>query len=496
MNVTEKDTLRFVNMLEQDYAVTEWTISGIKVWPIIRLDIGEEFYASHANVCITDTKSNTYLKKIRKLLCEIKSFLKIYFYDYKNNCEYNDEDIICIIGNESRWIRDGKLGWYSRTVEPIRSQLTKAGFSVFNFEYFNSSYFLNGEAARIPRNNKSKIVNMGIIKSIIMSKFQSVYDKNVYLPDYEVVSKLCLKRGINLESFDYVYLVQLLLATRDYYINILKKGNPKLVIITNWRNMKEMALTMAAKKLGIPCIEVAHGYYGQESFTHFGWKIQPKNGYELRPDFYWCWTNKSAEYMNKELIKGKAIAGYPPHIHAWFNGIKNNYLDEEKILKKILPQNKKIILVTLNHVISREKYPSWLLDVVHDTKNEFFWLFRKHDNIKRSGQDILCDEIGNLSNVEWEKSSLFPLMLLLENSDIHITYDSSSVIEAAFMGLHSIVMSEMCRDRYMEQFENGEVSFVKSYDEMMNILVNYSDKTNKELVNDYAIEEMISIMKK
>ena len=64
------------------------------------------------------------------------------------------------------------------------------------------------------------------------------------------------------------------------------------------------------------------------------------------------------------------------------------------------------------------------------------------------------------------------------------------------MGLHSIVLSEMCRDRYTEQFENGEVSFVKTYDEMMNILVNYSDKTNKELINDHAIEEMISIMKK
>lgn len=496
MTITEKDILKFVNMLEHDYSVTEWTVSGIKVWPIIRLDIGEAFYAKNAKACIAGARSNACLKKTRKLICEIKNFFKIYFYDHKNNCEYNDEDIICIIGNESRWIRDGNLGWYSRTVEPIRSQLTKAGFSVFSLEYFNSSYFLNGEAARIPRNNKSKIVNMGIIKSIIMSKFQSVYDKNVYLPDYEVVSKLCQKRGIDLESFDFIYLVQLLLATRDYYINILKKGNPKLVVITNWRNMKEMALTMAAKKLGIPCIEVAHGYYGQDCFSHFGWKMQPQNGYELRPDFYWCWTKKSAEYMNKELIMGKAIAGYPPHIYAWFNGKKNNYLDEEKILKKILPPQKKIILVTLNHVISREKYPSWLLNVVHDTKNEFFWLFRKHDNITRSGQDILCDEIDNLPNVEWKKSSLFPLMLLLENADIHVTYDSSTVIEAAVMGLHSIVLSEMSRDRFTEQFENGEASFVKTYDEMMNILVNYSDKSNKELINYHAFEEMISIMNK
>lgn len=486
--MNEKEVLNFINELEEDYRVTEWSIFGVNIWPLIRLEIGERLCNSNLKTECQYHDGTGIKKLINRLISEIKIFLELYLCDYRKNSVYNGEDVVCIVDNDSREMKVDD-GYYSVSINPIADQLREQGLSVFNFEYVSPGKEI------LPRNNKSKIINMGVIFEIAKSKICFNVKRNPNLPNYDKVIELCKQKGLLSDIFHIDNLVIFLLAAKKYYIKAFKKYRPKLIVISNWRNAKQMPLTMAAKELEIPCIEINHGYYGQDCFTHFKWTNEPKNGYELRPDYYWCWTKRSSDIMNKEALRGKAIAGYPPKIFIWGNMLKEKYHDEECKLKKLLPKNKKIILVTLNNVISRDEYPKWFLDLVSDTEEEFFWLFRKHHASTFSGQDVLCNEIECLNNTEWRYSSEWPLLLLLENVDVHVTYNSSVVIEAAFMGVPSIILSGMFKDRFREQIESGEAVYVHNYNEMKMSIKNYSNVAKANPINYNAVREIFTIIK-
>ena len=153
--MTEKEVLNFINVLEEDYRVTEWSIFGVNIWPLIRLEIGERLCNSNLKTECQYHDGTGIKKLINRLISEIKIFLELYLCDYRKNSVYNGEDVVCIVDNDSREIKVDD-GYYSVSINPIADQLREQGLSVFNFEYVSPGKEI------LPRNNKSKIINMGV----------------------------------------------------------------------------------------------------------------------------------------------------------------------------------------------------------------------------------------------------------------------------------------------------------------------------------------------
>ena len=82
------------------------------------------------------------------------------------------------------------------------------------------------------------------------------------------------------------------------------------------------------------------------------------------------------------------------------------------------------------------------------TNNSYNWLIKLHQ-IQSTGKEramvhrYLEKTFGHLSSVEWHKSSSLPLPVLLKYASLHITFYSSVVIEAGWMGVRSAIL---CKD--------------------------------------------------
>lgn len=486
--MTEKETLSFINKIEEKYPVEQWNINGVHIWPLIRLRLGHQLLFGE-DVAYEVRKRNSYGKVIKRAFERLLNFFKLYICDCDKNSHYNGEEILAVINNVNRDIKLKGGRWYNQIVNPICESLENAGKRIFYLEYI-----ANSSNIRMPRFNKSKIINFELICYILKDKLNIFKKNDAYLPRYDEFISYCNANGLNTDNFYVTMLANRLLAEKKFFLKLLQGTNINLILLSNWSSVVEMGLTMAAKQLGIRCMYINHGYYSIESFYNFGWSKEPEGLYECRPNYYWCWTEKSALVMNQELPNGKAIYGGPPYVLAWQNGLKNKLDSINVELEKNIPKGKKVVLFTLsNDDVGREVYPDWLFDVVKATEVDYFWLFRKHKAFWGTVQDEICREVEHYCNVEWRMSSRLPLLQLLEISDVHVTYNSSTLIEAEAMGVNTVIFSEMWQDRYAEQLANGTAVYANSKDSMIKKL-DECCKNKRKIRYENGVIELLKLL--
>jgi hypothetical protein len=88
------------------------------------------------------------------------------------------------------------------------------------------------------------------------------------------------------------------------------------------------------------------------------------------------------------------------------------------------------------------------------------------NNDKTRIASFLKNHFGHLENVNWEEVSLASLPFLLKSSSFHITYNSSTVVEAAWLGIPSAVFchllgnSEIWSDAFAKEKSMGLVTIL------------------------------------
>ena len=57
-----------------------------------------------------------------------------------------------------------------------------------------------------------------------------------------------------------------------------------------------MGLIAASRLFGITSVDIQHGKQGKYQPMYSGWLI-PETGYQLLPDYFWCWGKKSSDHI-------------------------------------------------------------------------------------------------------------------------------------------------------------------------------------------------------
>jgi hypothetical protein len=123
-----------------------------------------------------------------------------------------------------------------------------------------------------------------------------------------------------------------------------------------------------------------------------------------------------------------------------------------------LPSEKKIILVSLTcgydgdhgeytqyeNILQNGLVPDELIQAIEATEQDVFWCFRRHPvqvMSKRLNKqiDYLEKWVKRYSNCEWVESTNATLISLLGRIDGHMSMSSSTVYDAALMGIKSLV---------------------------------------------------------
>lgn len=240
------------------------------------------------------------------------------------------------------------------------------------------------------------------------------------------------------------------------WCQILKKAKPKCIIGIQ----PDEFLCRAGKQQKIPVYDLQHGIITDED-PYYGEFYRNGTPVENLPVGFLCWDDQDAEPISK-WAPNKGIwilkVGNP-----WFlrfartqprDELVNKALSEENIIGNDRP----CILVTLQWKMAElapdQVYNGVMVDalekVILDTGELYTWIVRVHP-VQLNGVEseatlnYLTKTFGIERTRAWLTSSWIPLPVVLKKADLHITFSSAVVIEAAWMGIRSGLLNKHIR---------------------------------------------------
>ncbi|MEW6996846.1 hypothetical protein AADZ86_03950 [Colwelliaceae bacterium BS250] len=297
--------------------------------------------------------------------------------------------------------------------------------------------------------------------------------------------------------------------------DILEISAPRLIVAIQ----PEATLCQASRELNIPVYDLQHGVIG-EGHPWYGGKFRKDTATKFLPNGYLCWDNASTLVINKWAnIKGihAIVIGHP-----WFVRFSEQSKTDQLVLeaiskKRIFKSNKPTILVTL--AWGMKKYASYsnnngvlipsLEDVILETANKYNWLIRLHPKQIRGPehketQKYLIDTFGkNNESVNWTEASDLALPVILSQTNIHITYFSTVVVEASWFDIPTALLSsellpgEKFESYYQEQRNTGIAEILaQDKDKIIHwlnekVMDKKTENKNESLLEENAISQFI-----
>ncbi|MGX5659521.1 hypothetical protein ACWKWV_07335 [Castellaniella ginsengisoli] len=235
----------------------------------------------------------------------------------------------------------------------------------------------------------------------------------------------------------------LTLKTR-MWINLLRKTRPKLVVGVQ----PSEDLCAACKILGIKVYDAQHGVINsQHPWYTTRIKMLEKR---LLPNGFLVWDETSKHGLSAAKEKGLdvLVIGHPEFIR--YRHEKKSRFDATRIITE--GQRPVHVLITLQWGLGdifsapEEKglMGNELIRAIKNSDEKIKWHIRMHPvqmrkNYKKIYSDLLL-MFGDSKKIDIDDATLNPLPIVLSSMDLHITYHSTVVIEAGWMGIPSAIL--------------------------------------------------------
>jgi hypothetical protein len=439
--MTHKEVVDILGALEEKYPVEQWTIDDIHVWPIIKMDIFYHWF----NIDSPD-KDNNYkppagpsANKLMKLPASVLGLLGLLLKSPRKAA------MLFAGANSHRVEFEG--GFINRYFQPMAEYLEKdLGKKSVMIDYYpkdpTKHYKADGDllffhkyayaALMLHRRRTGK-------QMVQMQGFQDAYknaqEKLPFLPGVQQYLKQLSAKVGQLQAYATVFNI------------LLDKYKPEFVLNLCYYSPAMRALTYAANKKGIPVADMQHGGQGDLHPAYSRFHKVPAGGYNVMPRFFWCWDNASANVIDAwarhqsfhQVIKG----GNP-----WLS----YSIDRNR--QTIETNGKKIILYTMQ----TNELEDYIIEAIRRLPDDYEWWLRLHPR-KQDGKPAVRERLakeGLLSKTELEKSNIYPLPQILLNANVHISRFSGSIIEAAQLGVKTIITDEIGEKNYAEYIDSKD----------------------------------------
>lgn len=457
---SNKEALEIILDIEKEISVDKIEFKGIKIWPLIRLELWK--ILQNGSGSLTNTHQPAFFNRWVKFKKRILIYKEFFFNKFKKRFT-KTEAVFLIAPNERRVKIEGKYySQFSNSVQELLWELDIPSVTLDlarkNLPVYGETNFVDTELlmrARLRRIKKMFWQEEGLnkywqeLKDFLVSKY----------PDIKITKK-------NIES-----LAQVIIDYEKIFERILKKIEPKVCFLACYYHPAAMGYIQAARKLGIKTIEIQHSQQDLNAM-YAPWTKLPKTGYSLLPSHWWCWGDKSAININtwskKIYPEHKAIVGGNPWVAKnMASDYKIDYPDTGK-LDEIL-KNKINVLVALQPI--EPVLPTNLLDAVGNSSPNINWLIRLHPALFHQAEKIKSQlqNTGN-KNIEIKYSSETPLFNLLKKVDFLITCWSSIAYEALSFKVHPIIIHKNGADLF-ESYINAKLfSFAHTGEKILNVI--------------------------
>lgn len=487
--ISAERIIGIIHHLENNIPVNDWKVAGIEIWPVIRSEI---YYFLSLQLVSTTYQTTTSNKgQIAKVIGGLSKYLSNSIRDRQRSILQNRKTDVIFLGDGISFTRvNGE--YYDRFCDPVIVRLQQSGLKTLKLE--PAHYYL------VPRFLPSKFIQPFIDLRIIAAKFSSKKDLPV-LPGHDFLLKYLEEHTAGLPVFTSQYLADKaykINAIAGYLSTVMKAAHPKLAFITSYYSDLGFAYILACKQLRIPVADFQHGVQGPLHAAYGSWSHPPAKGYQLLPDYFWCWSAQECEAINQwaEGHGHKALEGGNVLLDAWKRGdMPETELYDRQI--NTIAQNLKgerSLVLTLQYGLTSKKDLQNILQVIKETQNKYNWFVRLHPMMLAEMPQIeklFADH--NITNYNIQEATAIPLYALLRNMDLHITHSSSTVIEAAHFGIPSILFDPYGVALFQNEMENA-IAFEGSTVNQIVMLIQKTQKIPYNAYNNPNFEHSLSFL--
>ena len=406
-----KEFQRRINHIETSHDVASLEVSGIRVWPFIRLRMWE---LVSKNV---DGTSKNLLRRLKRALVALLHYAIFTLWPFgSSRCEVvffgRSTESSGPRASEKSETFEGLISWLharlKTNVWQVNDQVLLApSFFRGNLAFPSDIHFVFAAVSKwLPRSPQpDKLLLSKELKEELGSLFDPVGD---------------LTKDINR-----------ILRLADLYEKALGRASARLVVLSVFYRPEAFAMCIAASRLGVKTVEIQHGAANDVHPMYASWLALPDNGYEMIPDKFWCWGEISAKRIN---AWASSTDKHEAHVAGDLRG--KTLFEKRKSMDEA--QTSQRILFSLQ---SDELLPNFLEDVIEEFSKDVTWTFRSHPRIKEfQGASELAKRFENVSLCQAENEDLY---YQLRNSAIHVTAYSSVAFEAQRMGIPTIFTHEI-----------------------------------------------------
>lgn len=452
---TRSDIIDLLNFCEKKFNTKEWKINNDHIWPMIRFELGYMLYWKLEKLEYKRSLRKYFINAAIGLLRSFGSIKTMIFGLNKNN---SDVIFFTDTGGYS------KLNeyWYEKNCDLIIDDIsTRLNLRCIKIDYnYNNFYpkYINSYQIRT-------ILDIITLKRFIFRKKH----QNINLKGYVNFVEFCNENGLEFSLKNKSKLIDrysIWKANEQYFINKILQKNIKLCFVLTYYGFHSSAMVSACKFSGIPVIDIQHGIQGETHFAYSSWTNIPDGGFNLLPNYFWCWTDNDSNNINKwahisNSSTSLAFAGGNSFLNLFLtpNGIFLSKLTNN--LRSKIDSTKKTILYTCN-LYEYEVNNEAVLEIIKKTQNDFNWLIRLHPQEKMFTKKFekLLNNAG-IYNTQIEWSTNAPLYGLLSCSDLHITQMSSAIIEAESLMVKSIALDVRAFEMYKDQFSKKSCVYMQ-----------------------------------
>ena len=269
--------------------------------------------------------------------------------------------------------------------------------------------------------------------------------------------------GLQLDEFTAINRLERNAFDIVYYTALLQKIRPRTVFLSSYTGAHYVCAS--ARHLGITVVDVQHGGMYPDHPLAANWHCPPKNGYELLPDVFWCWSEENAHWVSSTIAHyHRAIAGGNP------KAVVEEALQNPALAPDLPPKSadsKTRVLVALQY--GKNDLIPWHVKEAYDaTKGQVEWFFRLHP----AGRDRLT-EATQVLGIDASKILGFSdctVRQAMAPMDVLITDASTIVYESLDLGLKTAVWSNVGANYFHQLVKEQKLGVVKSKDELIEFI--------------------------
>ena len=212
---------------------------------------------------------------------------------------------------------------------------------------------------------------------------------------------------------------------------------------------EHLAFILACYKMKIPSADIQHGLQGDQHIAYSGWK---HIYHQLLPTGFWVWSAFEKSNIEKWSRDNGPVVFVGGNL--WMDFCLTTDDPEIKIIndeiQEIKNEGKNHILLSLQP----NNYLDYFIPILKESPDSWFWWIRLHPRmLEREAELVQLLTKHNIHNYCIKEASYFPLPFILKNIDVHVTFNSTVVLDAELFNIKSLVLDENGIKYFPEQFQ-------------------------------------------